>query len=88
MTVANMRDGRVEINGKPVENVAASIQEAPAGTIIVYYREGGDTQPTEAQIAAFMAVMETAQAKGLPIQLSATPDFSTTIDDQGRVVPQ
>lgn len=88
VTVAVMRDGRVEVNGQTVDNVAASLQRAGDGSLIVYYREAGDSEPTERQIAAFLAIMETAEAKGMSIKLSATPDFATTVDDQGRVVPQ
>jgi hypothetical protein len=88
ITVAVMRDGRVEVNGQPTNDIAASLRSAADGALISYYREGGDSEPTERQMAAFMAMIETAEAKGMPIKLSATPDFATTIDDQGRVVPQ
>jgi hypothetical protein len=66
VTVAVMRDGRVEVNGRTTEDIVASLRRA----------------------ATFYALMETAAAKRMPIRLSATPDFSTSIDDQGRVVPQ
>jgi hypothetical protein len=88
VTVAVMRDGRVEVNGRTTEDIVASLRRATDGTPIAYYREGGDSEPTERQTATFYALMETAAAKRMPIRLSATPDFSTSIDDQGRVVPQ
>ncbi len=88
LKIAVMRDGHTEVNGKPTSDVAASLRAAPEGTLIVYYREDGQSQPTEAQMAVFISIIETAKAQGMPIQLSATPDFATVIDDQGRVAPR
>ncbi len=88
LKIAVMRDGQTEVNGKPTSDVVATLRSAPEGALIVYYREDGQLPPTEAQLAVFISIIETAKAEGMPIQLSATPDFATVIDDQGRVAPQ
>ena len=51
--------------------------------IVWYYREAGGDDPPPIAMDVFQALIEAE----LPIRLSSRPDYSDSIDEEGRSVP-
>ena len=87
LKIQSLKSGDIILNGKHVDlNAfkAALSQAKKSGDAVWYYRDAATGEPTEAQFAAFKALVD-AQ---LPISLSTKPDFSDYVGPDGQSHPR
>jgi hypothetical protein len=83
-------DGTILIDGEAVaqKDVAAKIESLkPTAKSVVYYREDAQGKPNYDRLLQIEAVLTEVAKLHLPLSLSSKPDFSDTIDAQGKSTP-
>ena len=86
LKIAVFADGRFTVDGEASSLPAlaeALKRHGERHGVVWYYREEGRDELPPVVMEVFKTVMEA----GLPIRLSSRPDYSDTIDEQGRSVP-
>lgn len=89
--VSMLRDGSMLVDGRSANladlEAALDRMKAKGGGHVAYYREAGNETPSPELRAAIMKVLEAVVRNDLPVRMSSKPDFSDSIDDQGRSRP-
>ena len=89
--VSVLADGSVRVNGGPValDDLANALaQQKRNAKVVFYYREAGAGEPNGAQAKAVATAMTSIMSLGMPVSLSSKPDFSDSIDADGRSRPR
>ncbi len=91
LQITLLRNGDIKVDGQPadIEKIRTELDrmKTVSGGQAAYYREGGNAAPSPGLQMKVVAILGAINDAGLPIRMSSEPDFSTSIDDQGRVVP-
>jgi len=85
--VSALRSGAIKIDGAmaTIVDLKAALEHMRAAHGgVMYYREGAEQAPTDAQDSVFKAIMDAR----LPVSLSSKPDFSDYIDGDGHSQPR
>ena len=82
--VSVLASGKLLLNGLPsdLEKIEAELQRQKAnGGSVWYYRENAQAEPPPEA----MSVIALVTKHGLPVSMSAQPDFSDYVDGDGQV---
>lgn len=85
--IQSYSSGEFTLNGARVtitDMRAAMDAVSDRDTVVWYYREAADTEPTEQQMEALTAILDA----GLPISLSTKADFSDYVGADGNSHPR
>jgi hypothetical protein len=91
LRVSVLLDTSLRVDGKLATldqlGVALDQLKTEGNGTVAYYREAADREPPPAVMDAAMAALDAIMERGMPIRLSSKPDFSDTLDGEGRSRP-
>jgi hypothetical protein len=86
LKVQALADGSIALNGRhtTVDVLRKFLADAHGQTVVWYYREHADQEPTQGQMNVIQAIVDNK----VPVSLSTKPDFSDVVGEDGVPHPR